>query len=131
MLTGDELKEIEERYNAVQNNITGWSSIKIEEEDGIDGEPYTHIYIHQGSILGETLIMMGDTYEGHGEDGNFLGHAYEDVGKLLEEVKKLDIKGLKKDISILYDYLHSGDNSRLVNYDVALNIVNRLKKQFT
>lgn len=89
MLSDSELKEIEDRHRAVQNDLNGWSSLDIEvlEEDG--EEPFTHIYIHQGSTLGDTLIQMGDTYEGHGEDGLFLGHAHEDVGKLLEEVKRL------------------------------------------
>jgi hypothetical protein len=43
----------------------------------------------QGSYLGNTLIMMGDSYENGAEDGDFIAHAPRDISALIKEVERL------------------------------------------
>ena len=44
---------------------TAWDGIKVDKEDG-------HVYVPQGSTLGDTLIGMVDVYERGGDDAMFI-----------------------------------------------------------
>lgn len=53
--------------------------------DGSDGSTFAL----QGAMLGQTLVTLGDTYEGCNEDWTFLAHARADVPALVAEVRRL------------------------------------------
>lgn len=71
------LEEIKARFKKI---ATPWKpddcEIQVDPEDG-------YILAPQGATLGDTLISLGDTYDGSGDDWNFVAHAVEDVKFLL------------------------------------------------
>ena len=73
------LKEIEARANAA----SAWTAEECEIK--IDAE-YGHVNARQGATIGDTLIMLDDTYEGSGDDWNFVAHSRADIPALLSTV---------------------------------------------
>lgn len=71
----DPLYAVQERFRAVQ---TPWKPSDCDIRDMGTEDAYAH----QGATLGDTLVTLGDTYEGAQEDWRFLAHAYEDVQAL-------------------------------------------------
>ena len=55
-----------------------------------DAEGY--VYIPQGSYLGETLIMLGDTYENCERDCDFITNSKKYIRFLLDCIEDLDDK---------------------------------------
>lgn len=74
-------QEIRERLA----KATRWAADDCEICTCEDGD----IFVHQGATLGDTLIQLEDTYEGSGDDWNFLAHAPADLEYLLSQIDAL------------------------------------------
>lgn len=79
------LQEIEDRANAVVATDWAWEPIHTEADSG-------DVYYPQGSNLGNTLIGLGDDYEGCEHDCAFLENAHGDVKWLIERLRTETIK---------------------------------------
>jgi hypothetical protein len=56
--------------------------MKVDPDDG-------YVFAPQGATIGDTLIQLGDTYDGSGDDWVFIAHARTDIPALLDEVSRL------------------------------------------
>lgn len=85
-MTPEQLAEIEARAAVATPGPWEWEptrrGVEWEDESGLPFYP-------QGAILGETLIQLGDTYEGYRQDCAFITHARQDIPALCAEVRRL------------------------------------------
>lgn len=74
-------------YDKTSEHIWEWENLEIETDD--EG---THIYVPQGSHLGDTLIALDDTYETSGEDCLYIQEACKAAPRLIKEIQELKNK---------------------------------------
>jgi len=67
------------------NDATEWKP----EDCEFDVQPDGWVNVRQGARIGETLIMLDDTYENSGKDWQFIAHARQDIPALIHEVERL------------------------------------------
>lgn len=67
---------------------TMWKPEECELEVDPDDED-GRVYAPQGATIGHTLIQLGDSYEGYGEDWNFVAHARTDVPALISVLEEI------------------------------------------
>ncbi len=94
-----DLDAIEARANAA----TMWRPDECELRDE-DGEPWAP----QGATLGETLITLGDTYDGSASDWCFVAHARTDVPALVARVRELEVQVAAAQPAVARDALRNG-----------------------
>ena len=76
------LTEIEERAKKATEGPWEWSDREVESNG--------YVYIPQGSTLGDTLIQLGDNYEGYQSDCDFIAHSREDIPYLLSLLRSAE-----------------------------------------
>lgn len=87
LLPNTELSEIKARLKALkEDDPESWAfdGMKVEEEDG-----ERWVYVPECSQLGDTLIMLSDTYEGSGSHCEYVQTACQKVPLLLDTIDNL------------------------------------------
>jgi hypothetical protein len=77
-------------------------------------------YVPQGSYLGGTLITMGDTYEGHEDDAEFIANAPADIDYLLKENQRL--------WEVLKDIHEEATNTTRLDQDIVIYVIKRIEE---